>query len=102
MRSLSLTRKRSNSNLNGAAVAQAATADPRVVRTASPVLGFGAMSFRWQIWSKVQRSPSERSDTPALVGRLRAAGKSETDIKTSFIETEEKPQRKGLLFKKRS
>jgi hypothetical protein len=91
LRSLSLTRKGSNAT-------PPAPADPRVVRSASPVVGFGAMSFRWQIWSKVQR-PSERSDTP--VGRLRAAGKSEPDIKTSFIETEAKPQRKGLLFRKK-
>lgn len=112
IRSLSLTRKASNNPNSGggaaaaaaAAVARAATpaADPRVVRTASPaVLGFGAMSFRWQIWSKVQRSPTERSETPAPVGRLRAAGKSEPDIKASFIETETKPQRKGLLFRKK-
>ncbi|KAI9461303.1 hypothetical protein BJY52DRAFT_1260704 [Lactarius psammicola] len=93
LRSLSLTRKRSNT------VAPALVpADPRVVRTAPPV-GVGAMSFRWQIWSKVQR-PSERSDIP--VGRMRAAGKSEPDFKASFIETEAKPQRRGLLFKKKS
>ncbi|KAH8994035.1 hypothetical protein EDB92DRAFT_354380 [Lactarius akahatsu] len=85
LRSLSLTRKASNSN--GAAMP--VPLDPRVVRTAPPV------SFRWQIWSKVQR-PSERAGTPA--GHLRAAGKSEPDFKTSFIETEEKPQRRGLLF----
>jgi hypothetical protein len=91
LRSLSLTRKGSTATLP-------APADPRVVRSASPVVGFGAISFRWQIWSKVQR-PLERSDTP--VGRLRAAGKSEPDIKTSFIETETKPQRKGLLFRKK-
>ena len=90
LRSLSLTRKGSNAT---------APADPRVVRSASPAVGFGAMSFRWQIWSKVQR-PSERSDTP--VGRLRAAGKSEPDIKTSFIETESKPQKWGLLFRKKT
>ena len=104
LRSLSL-RSKPNNGSNGVAVAREAAgagADPRVVRTASPVLGFGGMSFRWQIWSKVQRSPTERSDTPAPVGRLRAAGKSEPDIKTSFIDTEAKPQRKGLLFKKRS
>jgi len=47
----------------------------------------------------VQR-PSERSDTP--VGRLRAAGKSEPDIKTSFIETESKPPKRGLLFRKKT
>ena len=92
LRSLSLTRKRSNT-----AAPAPVPADPRVVRTA-PV-GSGAMSFRWQIWSKVQR-PSERSDNP--VGRLHAAGKSEPDFKTSFIETEAKPQRRGLLFKKKS
>jgi len=105
LRSLSLTRKVSNrnSNPNSATVAPAA-ADPRVVRTAPPVLGFGgAMSFRWQIWSKVQRSPSEQTDTPAppAVGRLRTARKSEPDIKTSFVETEAKPQRMGFLFKKK-
>ncbi|KAH8992830.1 hypothetical protein EDB86DRAFT_1420178 [Lactarius hatsudake] len=88
LRSLSLTRKASNSS--GAAVP--APADPRVIRTAPPV------SFRWQIWSKVQRS-SERAGTPA--GHLRAAGKSEPDFKMSFIETEEKPQRRGLLFIRR-
>ena len=90
LRSLSLTRKGSSAT---------APAEPRVVRSASPAVGFGAMSFRWQIWSKVQRSP-ERSDTP--VGRLRAAGKSEPDIKTSFIETESKPQKWGLLFRKKT
>lgn len=92
LRSLSLTRKRSNAT-------PPTPADPRVVRSASPVVGFGAISFRWQIWSKVQR-PSERPDTPA--GRLRAAGKSEPDIKTSFTETEARPQRKGLLFRKKT
>ena len=90
LRSLSLTRKGSNAT-------PPVPADPRIVRSASPVVGFGAMSFRWQIWSKVHR-PSEKSDTP--VGRLRAAGRSEPDIKTSFIETEVKQQRKGLFRKK--
>ena len=92
LRSLSLTRKGSNAT-------PPVPADPRVVRSASPVVGFGSMSFRWQIWSKAQR-PSDRSDTP--VGRLRAAGKSEPDIKTSFIEAEAKPQRKGLFFRKKT
>ncbi|KAH9056566.1 hypothetical protein EDB87DRAFT_1211938 [Lactarius vividus] len=91
LRSLSLTRKASNPNGTSVA-AMPAAADPRVVRTAPPV------SFRWQIWSKVQR-PSERPGAPA--GHLRAAGKSEPDFKASFIETEEKPQRKGLLFIRR-
>jgi len=90
LRSLSLTRKGSNAT-------PPPPADPRVVGSTSPVVGFGAMSFRWQIWSKVQR-PSE--STP--VGRLRAAGKSEPNIQTSFIETEAKPQRKGLLFRKKT
>ncbi|KAF8265223.1 hypothetical protein EI94DRAFT_363035 [Lactarius quietus] len=92
LRSLSLTRKGSNTPAP-------TPADPRVIRSASPGVGFGAISFRWQIWSKVQR-PSERSDTP--VGRLRAAGKSEPDIKTSFIETESKPPKRGLLFRKKT
>ncbi|KAI9442337.1 hypothetical protein H4582DRAFT_2126828 [Lactarius indigo] len=88
LRSLSLTRKASNTN----GVAVPVPADPRAVKTAPPV------SFRWQIWSKVQR-PSERPGTPA--GHLRVAGKSEPDFKASFIETEEKPQRRGLLFIRR-
>jgi len=91
LRSLSLTRKRSNTTL---------PADPRVARSATPVVSFGAISFRWQIWSKSQR-PSETSDTPQ-VGRLHAARKSEPDVKTSFIETEAKPQKKRLWFRKKT
>lgn len=96
LRSLSLSRNGSQRK-NGAAVA-AAPVDRGAARSASPLVGFGAMS---QIWSnlKVQR-PSERSDAP--VGRLRAAGKSEPDFKTSFMETDAKPQKRGLLFRKKS
>ncbi|KAH9994913.1 hypothetical protein BJV74DRAFT_830429 [Russula compacta] len=64
--------------------------------------GFGALSFRRSVWSKKQKQ-SPRSDSPA--GQLRSAGNSESDLKSSFIsvlEHDTKPQRKGLLFRRRT
>jgi len=99
LRSLSLSRKGSSKSAPG--TSPRARADPRVVKTASPV-GFSAMSFRWHIWSKVQtRKPLERAETP--VGHLHVAGKSEPDLKTLLTETDEgKPPKKGLLYRLKS
>lgn len=65
--------------------------------------GFGALSFRRSVWSKKQKQ-SPRSDSP-VVGQLRSPGNSEPDSKASFInvlEHDTRPQRKGLLFRRRT
>ncbi|KAI0305587.1 hypothetical protein B0F90DRAFT_1699272 [Multifurca ochricompacta] len=71
------------------------------VMATSP-LGFSALSFRRHAWSKKQKM-SPRSDGAA--GYLRAAVKSEPNLNSSFISVvghEVKPQRKGLIFKRKT
>ncbi|KAI0256107.1 hypothetical protein BJV78DRAFT_1278663 [Lactifluus subvellereus] len=67
-----------------------ATPDPYSVRSASP-LSFGGLTFSRPAWSKKQKLPGRSgSSTPDLMSL------------TSVLEHEEKPQRKGLFFKRRT
>ncbi|KAI0268695.1 hypothetical protein BC834DRAFT_968146 [Gloeopeniophorella convolvens] len=66
---------------------------------ASP-MGFSAMSFR----AARPKKPKPASGPKSPTGQLRAAGQSEPDFKSSFIsvtEDEVKPQKRGLLFKRK-